>query len=56
MRTVYDAWRGHERYEYMDERDKMIVDEYEADREQEKADRYDEERLIAEIWEDEYED
>ena len=40
MRTVYDAWRAHDRYEDMDEFDKFLVDEYEADRRQEKADRY----------------
>lgn len=40
MRTAYDAWRDHDRYEDMDELDRMIVDEYEADRQQERADRY----------------
>ena len=40
MRTVYDAWREHDRYEEMDEFDRFLVDEYEADRRKEKADRY----------------
>lgn len=39
MRTVYDAWREHDSYEDMSEFDKFLVDEYEADRQQEKADR-----------------
>lgn len=40
MRTAYDAWREHDRREDMSELDKMLVDEYEADRYQEKADKY----------------
>jgi hypothetical protein len=38
MRTAYDAWRDHDRYEDMDELDKLIVDEYEADKAGERAD------------------
>lgn len=41
MRTVYDAWREHDRYEDMDEFDKFLVDEYRAEKLQEKADEYD---------------
>lgn len=44
MRTVYDAWREHDRYEDMSEFDQMLIDEYEADRAQERADRYEDER------------
>jgi hypothetical protein len=43
MRTVYDAWREHDRYEDMDEFDRFLVDEYESDRQQERADRYESE-------------
>ena len=32
MRTVYDAWREHDRYEDMSESDKFLVDEYEANK------------------------
>ena len=53
MRTVYDALRDHERYEDMSEFDKFLVDEYEAERYQEKADRYDEQRMRDEVWEEE---
>lgn len=52
MRTVYDAWREHEHYEDMSESDKLLVDEYEADRQQEKADRYEDDRMREEAWED----
>lgn len=40
MRTAHDAWRVHDRYEDMDELDKLIVDEYEADRAEERADAF----------------
>lgn len=40
MRTAHDAWREHDRYEDMDEMDRMIVDEYEAEKEEERADAY----------------
>jgi hypothetical protein len=43
MRTAYDAWRDNERYEDMSEFDKFLVDEYEAERLEEKADQYDRE-------------
>lgn len=43
MRTVYDAWREHDRYEDMDEFDRFLVDEYEAERQRERADRYESE-------------
>ena len=51
MRTVYDARREHDRDEDMDEFDKFLVDEYEADRYQEVADRAEDERLREEAWE-----
>ena len=44
MRTVYDAWREHDRYEDMSEYDKFLVDEYRAGKLEELADRYDEEQ------------
>ena len=44
MRTAHDVWRENERYEDLSEFDKFIVDEYEADRAQERADE----------WEDQY--
>lgn len=40
MRTVYDAWRENDRYEDMSEFDRFLVDEYEAERCGEKADRH----------------
>ena len=39
MRTIYDVYRDHVRYEDLNEFDKFIVDKYEADRYQEKADK-----------------
>ena len=48
MRTVYDAWREHERYEDMDEFDKFLVDEYRDEKLQEKADEYEEQRAMEE--------
>lgn len=39
MRTVYDAWRENDRYEDMDEFDKFLVDEYEAEKREERAER-----------------
>lgn len=53
MRTAYDAWRDHDRYEDMSGFDQMIVDEYEADKAQERADSYEDDR---ERREDEYDD
>lgn len=38
MRTAYDAWNDHDRYEDMSEYDKFLVDEYEAEKYEEKAD------------------
>lgn len=38
MRTAYDAWRDNDRYEDMSEFDKFLVDEYEAEKLEEKAD------------------
>lgn len=40
MRTVYDAWSEHDRYEDMDEFDRFLVDEYEAEKLEGKADEY----------------
>lgn len=51
MRTVYDAMREHDRYEDMSESDKLLVEEYEADRQQEVADRYEDQRMRDEAWE-----
>ena len=44
MRTAYDAWREHDRYEDMDEMDRLIVDEYEAEKEGERADAFEQAR------------
>lgn len=38
MRTVYDAWRENDRYEDMSEFDKFLVDEYEAEKFEARAD------------------
>lgn len=38
MRTAYDAWNEHDRYEDMSEFDKFLVDEYEAEKYEAKAD------------------
>jgi hypothetical protein len=43
MRTVYDAWREHDRYEDMSEFDKFLVDEYEAEKYEAKADEQEDE-------------
>lgn len=43
MRTVYDARREHERYEDMSAFDQFLADEYEAEKQEERADRYEEE-------------
>ena len=53
MRTANDAWRDHDRYEDMSEFDKFLVNEYEVDKAQERADRYEDER---ERREEEYDD
>lgn len=53
MRTVYDAWREHDRYEDMDELDKMIVDEYVAEKEGERADTFDRAREMEDAWKEE---
>ena len=43
VRTVYDARREHERYEDMSAFDQFLADEYEAEKQEERADRYEEE-------------
>lgn len=43
MRTVYDVWRENDRYEDMSEFDKFLVDEYEADKYEAKADEQEDE-------------
>lgn len=53
MRTVFDAMRENDRYEDMSEFDKFLVDEYKAERYQEKADRAYEQRMMDEVWEEE---
>lgn len=53
MRTVYDAWREHDRYEDMDEMDRLIVDEYEAEKEGECADAFERAREMEEAWREE---
>lgn len=53
MRTEYDAWREHDRYEDMDEMDRMIVDEYEAEKEGERADVFERAREMEDAWKEE---
>lgn len=53
MRTAYDAWREHDRYEDMDELDRLIVDEYETDRAEERADAFERAREMGEAWKEE---
>jgi hypothetical protein len=43
MRTAYDAWNDHDRYEDMSEFDKFLVDEYEAEKYEAKDDQYEQE-------------
>jgi hypothetical protein len=53
MRTAYDAWREHDRYEDMDEMDRLIVDEYEAEKEGERADAFEKAREMEDAWKEE---
>lgn len=53
MRTAYDAWRDHDRYEDMDEMDRLIVDEYEAEKEGERADAIERAREMEDAWREE---